>query len=269
MNQIPFESMRTTAALSLTFPAMIYYIGLISLEQSVLMLSLLTVMFWNPFIQIILIAIAATFDFGNTVVVIFFVLLVRGTLLLSGLVPRKFIIFGLLALVSFALAAGSQALFAAQSIPILSDRAEAITNAMEGNEFIEKYPILLRPAITFINFVFSTPASLKVPAAYGVALISILYTAKEAISLRSKLKSDANIADYQKLSQEILMTLCGIVTILFFVFMLPTYANAKYYIFILPVFLLVPVRIFGRKKVLIISQILVYLVSLQLVLFRS
>ena len=61
--------------------------------------------------------------------------------------------------------------------------------------------------------------------------------------------------------------LSSITCILIFVFIFPTYANAKYYLFVLPFLLLPSLKIFKIKNILLVFVIMNILIILNIMLY--
>jgi hypothetical protein len=267
--RIPTRTWQTVLSLALTFPSMVYYLGLLSVEQFVLVLSLLAILTWNSLpLQIILISFAAALDAGNSIVLAAFILLTRVVFVLETRLSFKTLILSLVGLVAIVYLMGSNILTYVALVPALREQSLLIYMSMQDNIYVAKYPVLLRPVITFLNFVFSTPASLKVPLAYLAVGAALIVSFKRARRLFRRLREEGRMAEVLDMRVETILTLCSISVILVFVFAAPTYANAKYYIFLLPIFLLLPLRIFGKWRLLLFSQLLTSLVVVQLMAFR-
>jgi len=248
-------------ALSLIFPGMLYYLGVFAGEHFYVVAALYLFLFSSFAIPIIfLLIIISSIDFGNSLVAIFFVL----TLTYFNLVSRKnskFYLYGsAFLLVIFALFIGYSFLNLITQLSFLvSDslligKAESMYSSLEDGYYVTKYPVLLRPAITFMAFIFLTPSGLKIPLLYIFYAVAFLY-----IFYKTYKSNNMQI-------QVFLLT--SIVTILFFVFLFPTYANAKYYIFMFPFIVYVALNHFTKNKIFgtfLLSSLFVFL---NLILFR-
>ena len=105
-------------------------------------------------------------------------------------------------------------------------------------ESLSRYPVILRPIITFMGFVFFTPRYMKSIVLYVIVLFFCLSISIRLIRLYIKNKNKSNVT-INNLNNDIYSFLICIFLILFFIFTLPNYSNAKYYIFLLPFFFLI------------------------------
>jgi hypothetical protein len=130
----------------------------------------------------------------------------------------------------------------ATTIPYLSGIATAEYDYYaigEGNYVYKNYPLLGRPLITFLSSIFMTPWFVYSLTAFGI-FIYMLWTAFVKAKDFYKL--------YEISSSEINL-LATLLTVFTCVFMLPGHANAKYYIFMFPIFVIWLNKMIGLKKV--------------------
>ena len=239
---------------SLLIPGMIYYLGLLSHEQFSLAISLLISVVWGSWLLVILFAVyTAALDIGNGAIIFAF-------LVMYAIVFNVWKFFGSKGLIIFLLGAlvvffiGSYDLLSyVQVITLLSDKAESIYRKSLNADYLDKYPAILRPVITYITAIFMTPSGIKaVPAQLMFAFVSIVGINRLLKNFRKKSgptydflsKSDLELFDLG--ATQILPMIAALTTILGFSLMLPDYANAKYYMFLVPFILLPFMSVFGR-----------------------
>ncbi|UKB83007.1 hypothetical protein LF887_18625 [Chryseobacterium sp. MEBOG06] len=208
--------------LVLVFLGFVFHVGVLGLEQFVLVLTIPIFLFWGRWPIIVAMIILISFlDLGNSTVIATFVSI---TCAFSYLDKRKIIIAGI-ALVFGALILGISSLSYISNIGFLSDKANAMLQGEEKLGLRNKYPIFLRPIITFMTGIFLTPSGVKVIPVYilyGIVIVR-LFIQKKTSSIQDK-------HSYQKF-----VFISGVISAtLFFIFMVPNYSNAKYYIFMLP-----------------------------------
>ncbi len=139
---------------------------------------------------------------------------------------------------------------------------------MQNSELLNKYPIFLRPVITYMTMIFSTPNNLKVPVVYvlfGAGLYQVLKRHKKLLEQYSAQKNNHTRT---MLREEKTLAMVGVSFILTVVFALPTYANAKYYIFIMPFFIKMGLRVFSPSLIVKFIAMNSVLVHLHLLLYR-
>jgi len=242
--------------ISLLIPGMIYYLGLLSHEQFTLVISLFISVVWGNWILVLgLATFTSVLDLGNGAVIF-------GFLAIYFFVSLIWKSFGLKGLVIFIIGGGVSAIIVShefmkhvQVLPLLMERAEAIYVKSLTADFLEKYPIVLRPVITFITGVFMTPTGIK---AAPVQLMFAVAIAVGLVRLRKRLQQKMKlVATESNQSQQLTGDISGarlmpfaaaLTTIIFFTFMLPDYANAKYYMFLAPFLVLPFMLVFGRRS---------------------
>lgn len=266
----PIDSRLTALSLALCFPSVSYYLGLLSIEQLVLTLTLPSIVFWNrPLVLVALLMLAASVDIGNASVFAFFLLVTRIAVMLDRMFGTWIVILTLLLGVGTTLALGFTVIQFAATVPALRESVAAILSSMTGNELLAKYPILLRPMITYMNFVFSTPANLKVPLAYLLITVLLVVMTSRVRARMRFLVANNRIAEARAIRSEAVIVLAGLGTVLVLVFALPTYANAKYYIFVMPYLMMLALRVFHPKLILSLGIALSAMVFLQIIMYRA
>jgi hypothetical protein len=245
-------------ALSLVFPGVLYYLGVLAEEQFFLVVALYVFLFWG-FWKIIfaLILVLLTIDFGNSLVLIFFVLSMFFFMKLRAL-SRNLYFWGLSFYVLFALIVGYRFVEFFLQLGFLTEgiveKSEAIFNALDGSELLNKYPIFLRPVVTFMSFVFMTPSGVKVPFIYLLFFLYFIFVSIKVLKTKS-----GKIDVYW---------FVPLTVIVFFIFLFPTYGNAKYYIFMMPFFVYTALAFYDSKKILMLFSFSTLLVFLSIFLYR-
>ena len=237
-----FKQRSYVLLLSLLFPGLLYYTSVVSLEQITLMLSMLIVLFLESYIiASILLPLILYIDTGNGVIVLVFLAFNYLLSIISNRYVKNIKIIVILYLI-FIYFANLLVLELATSIPYLSGIASAeyeYYGIGEGNYVYSNYPLLGRPIITFLSSVFMTPWFVYSLTAFAI-FIYMLYTA--IVKAKSYYK-------FSEITTTEVNLLATILTVFTCVFMLPGHANAKYYIFMFPIFIVWLIKMIGLKKV--------------------
>lgn len=249
-----------TLSITILFPSILYYLGIFAEEQFTLLLSLFIFLFWGSlFLIYVIIFLIMSIDLGNSIVVLTFVLFSYSFILLSKKISLKFSILCMIGVVLFAFIIGFSFLTYLENISFLASKAEAMYN--KGLKFENKYPVILRPIITFMTSIFMTPSGIKVGLLYlfyGPMLIWIIYKI-------NVLRKNLNSKDFNK---KYILFFSVFTTILFFVFLFPDYSFGKYYVFMIPFLFIVILDMFKKIRILqffIITNVILYL---HLILYR-
>lgn len=247
-----FDKRLDALGISLLFPGMIYFSGILALEQLVLVLALLLVVFLDSFLLVALILlIVMNLDLGNSIVYMAFISILYLFLFLYRKKSTKIILVSSIFIVGVSLVLGIKLFDIIANIPALQLKVEAIQQ--KRDVFIDKHPVIARPIITFMTGVFMTPSGVKSVILYLGVIVGIIFAYRKSFMLKS-----------QKIKQSYIYVLAVIVTILFFVFMLPDYSYAKYYIFMLPLIFLPIVYAIPKLNILYFVSFLsmIWLVNL-------
>lgn len=254
--------------LSLILPGMTYYLGVLSQEQFTLVLSLLVFTFWGNWIVACgLMVLISMIDLGNSVVVFTFFCFSWLFILIAKKCGMRASLLTMFSLVIFAYIVGYQLLPYIENFSFLSGKAEAMFSKSELY-FVDKYPVALRPVITFMTAAFMTPSGVKVVLVHlllGAAFIVSVWKIVAAYYLQKLsicTNTDENFHSFQR---EIILASSSLSTVLFFVFLFPDYGNAKYYIFLVPFVIMPNLRVNSKYYVLgflIFCSITVYLTLL-------
>ncbi|WP_198360692.1 hypothetical protein [Thalassotalea crassostreae] len=238
-----FNFRQISILLSLCFPGFIYYLGVLADEQLVLFLSILIVLYFkNIYVVIALLMAIFAIDAGSFIVVLFFYCLtivyqwlysIKGFSWLLTVATIQIIVFYVL---------GTEILKNIPYIPIIAEKAEAMFYALESKDLVDKYPVILRPIITYMSFIFFTPAYVKSPILYAAIGCLIFYSI-------FKLAKNFKSIEISHVNDFIVPSIAGFVSILCIVFVFPSYVNAKYYVFMLPFFIAAALPVLSYKKI--------------------
>ena len=248
-------------SLSFCFAGFIYILGFISLESITLVLSIYVIIFLNNIIIIIPLIILIFFlDTGSFVIIITFVSFYYFYLILSiffNMVNIFIIVIALFVSIYFLQDYLFYFLLDNDYFEIPLSYHFLISSFVDSsldseNAFTvsaRKYPIILRPIITYMSAIYLSGMNVKVPLVYiynffGIA--SLIYLTFKFI-LNSNFKSNEFFL-YKRFY--LIPLIAAITTILLLVFMFPNNAYAKYYIFLLPFFFNYTLVFFDRFKIL-------------------
>jgi hypothetical protein len=257
INVVEWNLRIDAVSLSLIFPGVLYYSGLMAEEQLYLIVALLIFLFWGAWIPLVLIIfLLYQIDIGNFFVSTLFVVIM---FIFDNYKTIRYLkyYFLLMALIVVSFIYGHELLYYSTSLGLMPDimlmKTEAIYNSLEDGELISKYPIALRPVVTFMSFSFMTPSGLKAPLVYifmGYFLMLISFKVAKS-----------------KNHQSHLFWFVSIGVVLIFIFIFPNYSNAKYYIFIFPFLIRVALNYFSRMKIFIFGMSMSVAVILQLKIY--
>lgn len=222
--------------MSLFFPGVIYYLGVFSPEQLSLVICLLLIVFYDRIVIVLLLfALAALVDFGNALVFMLFFLYFRSSLSVANRFGLKMFFIASVLLMLAALVAGYVVLSVFESYgpylgsimaPVLG-KASAIFEALEQGGYAEKYPVFLRPLITYMSSIFLLPSGFK-------ATIAIIFTTLCLMVFSLLFVVNKTYKKREVLPEVYLFLLCPVFFVCMMTFLIPNYAFAKYYIFTMP-----------------------------------
>lgn len=220
---------------SLFVPSVIFYTGVIGLEALALYVSLYVFVVKKSMLKIMLISSLFIFDEGVFVVVAFFYIY----FFICSFVLSKFATKGLVLFSSsLVLASLYLGLFAVQileKVPIIGAKASLIYESYSTvyGYVYTSFPVVLRPLITFLTGTFMLPSGVKAVLANFAFMVVFalifwkLYFAKSTL---------LNIGR-EKYHKALLYFISPLSFIMIFVYVLPGFANAKYYVFLVPFFI--------------------------------
>ena len=134
------------------------------------------------------------------------------------------------------------------------EKISQIQNALDEGQYYENYPLILRPAITFISLLFMTATGVKSIVLLIIAIIAIIAALVKLTKVRSNNSSLATI-------------LSALLTISLITLTIPTHAYAKYYIFLLPFFVNVLLQVYTREALLYFFTFLTIIAYINIIIF--
>lgn len=228
-----FDCRIDAVILTFLFPGFLYYIGLLSEEQIFLCISLyLFILRGNVVLTIFIFFALYKIDAGNFFIIIFYFIyryiciyiyrFINEFILIAFFIVTIFISFWL----SFSLLIIFN-LFEGAIFQEIVSRVDDIKSALNSPQLYSfNIPLIYRPFVTVSSAVLMTASGMKGIFGYPFFAIGIIYLIKN-IFLKY---NSSNIIKYNILIN-ILSPLFFIITL---VFLMPTYANFKYYTFLLP-----------------------------------
>jgi len=247
--------------ISLVFPGMIYYVGILGEEQFTLVLSLMIFLFWDKtIIKLLLLLLISYIDFGNAVVVLGFIAFFTYFRFILSNFSIKIFYFNIFGILIISYIVGINFLTLLLGLPVIGDKAATIFEHYTTiyAYVATKYSLILRPVVTFFTMIFMTPSKI------GAYLLYPIY----GILLFVSIFKIHNVQNQDLKKYYLLNFLVPIVFVMFMTFILPGYSQAKYYIFLLPFFSLVILNLYSLKKVfnfLIFSNLVVVM---HLIIFK-
>jgi hypothetical protein len=261
---------------SLILPASIYYFGVFSVEPFVLSIGFLAFLFFGSWVIISgLFVYAATIDLGNSALMAGCYLTIMGL----WLIYRR---YGGVACLFVALSAAFVAYLLNQSLLTsllmlasrgpLTEKGLAILTKLSGSDYYTKYPLLLRPVVTFMTSSFMTPSFVKVPVLFVVFGLSVGHLAvRELKSLLTKQRPLHGTHRTASLSNEGFRSIAffgAIASVVIIGFLLPPYVNFKYFAFLTPFIMVAAVSRYGAKSMLLFGCFADVLVFAHLLAYR-
>ncbi len=263
-------------SISIVLSSYIYYSNVLSYDSLRLMLTSLLVLFTERIIFSLLILLTVfSMDVGDSIVIGLFISInVCCSLLiykfgLKALFPFTF------SLVLAAFCFGADLLYIASFVEPISDKVNSIIDSYKNINYHDKYPVILRPVVTFMSFVLFTPSYLKPVGAYFISLIALLLLFRRVLkndiiacssnSLEGTGLSDSG-CEYVK-RKVISGFFAAVTTVLVVIFVLPNYSTAKYYVFMLP-FMFSFILMYKTKIKILVFVILINFVVLTEILLK-
>lgn len=241
-SQDKLERMIDATALAILWPSVVYMLSWTSEEVFTNILLLMLLIISQSYILVLLLLIwILMLDHGSFLVLLTFIMF---SLLFRSI--HKFSFKGLAVVFLIAVSScyffGESILRFVAELNIQSKPAE-VYGVIVAKDAYGNYPLIARPVISIISFVFMTASGIKPFFLYMFVAISFfIFLAKRKNLILYELftyKNSFAVIDYQ--SRKLLMKnrsisdlLALIATILCIVFIAPTHAYAKYYLFMTP-----------------------------------
>ena len=246
-----------SVALTLLFPASFYYFGLLSLEQFFLVSSLFLFVFWGTWVTPMILFILASIDLGNFVIVVSYILMVFLMSTVQKIFGWRTVFAITFVLMMSAYLIGHSILEYFKFIPLLTDKVDLIISSYSKHASLDKYPVFLRPGITFMSFVFYTAENLKVVILYICYMAVLVFSLMKIVRKHRKVnyydKNQSGGVIVYEFNKTVILSYSGLVLIFILTFIFPTYANAKYFYFLMPFFINTLLNVYQVSQVLLFS----------------
>jgi hypothetical protein len=246
--------------LSILFPSVIYYLGILSNEAFVLSLSLLLFVFrFDNLILSLLIFSILLIDVGSAIICASYFILIKLFLFFFNNKKIYNIIFFLLIFLIIVFFFRKYFITFLDFIPILSSWSKEINIYMELSQLDKKYPIILRPIITYFGLIFMLPSMTKVIILYCIFTFFLLLYFNKSFKFFYGKRLVCNKID--KSSENFILFFLSLFFILCLIFLYPVLAFAKYFIFLIPFFLNSIIDFYKISKIcllLIISNLIIF-----------
>jgi hypothetical protein len=253
-------------SITLVFPSTIYYLGLLSPETLLISISLLSIYFMrNIYLCIFIIPLLFLIDEGNAFVLtlsLFFFLFFN---VISKNFGKKITIIFMVSLLIFFYIHSIDLIFKISDFFLSYDLDISFLNkklydyTYEYPGIIEKYPLFFRPIFSFMTLILFTPSGLKGFFSYIFVIVNLIFF---LVKLIKDFSNNKNKHIY-------LYGVVPIFCILFFIFILPTYTNFKYYLFLVPFFFYYLLSYYSRNSLIRFSLITSLLVIMDIIIFRG
>lgn len=242
-------------SLSILFPSLIYMLGLVSEEVFILVCALYVFVFWGrPIIITCLLFMIGILDNGNFIVVFGFSGILYSLNRTYNLLGMRVMLILSASMVACSYFFGEIVLSHLASMHIQS-KFEQIYISIVDKSAYDNYPLILRPIITYLSFIFMTAASVKSILLYILVSIGLIYASLKGIASyysiqKEVINSDVQIAKAKDFSFSIVAMVSVATTIFCFVFMLPTHGYAKYYVFMMPFVIYFLLQFISKWKIM-------------------
>jgi len=248
-------------ALTLIFPSSFYYFGLLSHESLFSVISILYLLLPKMLlVRIACMSYLFLMDPGNSVVFCYFLCMSRffQYLSLKAVYVAVIVIF----VGSYFFQAGVLPIVAGLGVPVVSEIALRMTDDLVAGDFFDKYPVMLRPLITYMSAVLFTPAYIKAIPAYLVCAYGIYCIGRRLANIDKACVGGSSTMTCS-LFRDCLAVFMVAISI---VFMFPSYANFKYYVFSLYLFMRLSIEFYRFETIFLFNFGLSLLVLFSLAL---
>ena len=260
------EWSRRIDALSLTllFPSILFYLGVLAEEHFTLILSLYIFLFWkfNKIVLLLLLFISFI-DVGNSLIVLFFIFLVSCFKYINKFGSR-FMIFSMFISILLAYFLGLEVIHYISMIPIFEEKFSFIYEQYTTTYLTvsSKYPSFIRPFITIMSGVFWLPSHFYVLYLYPFYFLILFYLNIKSLDLINK----------ENISVDVKNNLRLFLSSMSFIFICPLIANgfsiAKYYVFLIPFIMIISLYFFRFRSIFFFLVISNFLIFLQLLFIK-
>ena len=260
--------------ISILFPSYIYYQNLMSNEQLVYLSSFILFLTWEKrIISLLIIFFIALIDFGSSLFIIFLYLSYNFLLIINNFKKeislKIFVICISVIFFAYIISYNFLKIFLDYNLLYFSPSIERfvsdIYNHHFHNGFVEKYPTLFRPIMTYFSFIFFTPGYLK---SYLLIILSLFFFLDLGYKI-FKLRNTCSERDLLIINEKVFDIFIILSCMLFFIFLLPAYSNFKYYILLIPFVISLMNIIYSKIKILLILFSANIFIFTNLMLYRA
>jgi hypothetical protein len=215
-------------------------------------LSLLIFLFWgSPNLFALTIFIISLIDIGTGLIVLVYYFFIYSISFFSRYLLKILYLFFII-LLFFIFFRTYIINFIINYLPYVGEIFFFAENNANAAGLLEKYPIYLRPVITYLSFIFLTPAKIKIIPLYFIFTFFIFL-------FFIKIYKKISFIEYHKkkkfFNNDILILFSSIFFIICTVLIAPLYSLSKYFLFITPFILRSFLYIFQEKKIFFFSPI--------------
>lgn len=222
------------------FSGFLIYFGIIGYEQFLLLISSWVFLFFRSYLLLAsLILWIFLIDVGDSIVVIYSVFLLFTFRFITVKFSLKTTVLTCVIIIFITFVFSTVLVYLVGMVSFFSDKANSISLAYETTDIQDKYPIYLRPGITFMTLVMLLPSGIK--SVLGISASFIFSFRLMVYAYINRYKSDLEAWLY------ILVIVTVVISV---IFVLPGYANGKYYIFMMPMFFYFALTFFNKINVL-------------------
>ena len=256
--------------LSLFTPSIMFHIGFLSIEAFVLCISLILMLeYKNLMISILCLLIIFFLDFGQFLIVALgFIIVHFSTIYYKYFKLKYFYLF--LSIITIVMIYSKIFFFNNLTILLQNSNIEFLDyiarNLRHILNFEDKYPTLFRPIITYMGFVFYTPFYIKIIPLYLIFIVAILIKLYDYY-FYSFIRN--NNSSFTSLLNERFFIISNLIFIIILIaIILPSFVQAKYYLFIIPLIYRFLLTYTSFKNILIFLITSNLIVFIFLILFR-
>ena len=221
---VDVERIRLSILLSFISPSILYFSGVFAFEQVALFASMFVIFFVSNIILYLFLAIFCFYlDPGYAMVLCVFYLYFQGMKIIYVKFGFLCFVFCLISSITISFVFQMDLLLLLSPIPIVGDKVQVIVWAYTESsyaEVVDKYPLYLRPVMTFMTFVFMTPNGVKFIPLYLLFFLGLCIA----------------IFRFRSRKDDLVSMMIATSFIVCVVCILPGYSNAKYYVFLMPFF---------------------------------
>jgi hypothetical protein len=252
--------------LGVIMPSAVYSFSFVSQEVfSVSLLFLLLIIYRNRFLVALLLFWIFNLDFGDFLVASLFICCRELLMAISKKFGIRLAVWCALTFIFITYVMGGELLKYLAELNIQSKFLE-VHNSIVSKGAYDNYPLIIRPVIAILSFVFMSASGIKSIALYIFCLILAIYLVFHIYYFIKKNNTSISGDCHNWFSEEkALPALIGFfalfTTIFCIVLIAPTHTNSKYYIFMMPFAIYPLLYLFNRYVILffiLLSSLILY-----------